>query len=483
MMYARRMTRGDFLRLTAAASGTVFAGGMLASCGGEQQQASAPKPQSLNMLYTTAEANAEAVKTVLPDFKSEFGIDIKMDTSPYEALQQKVFAELAASSPFYDIIVVDTPWMPALTNKIEPLVSYVNDPQLNDIADTNIEDFIPKVFYDTSVYHQSESYRQFPGNSDEVNVGAIENEGFDIFGFPLQSNVLIVSYRNDLFEDPQEQEAFEKQHGKPLKFPETWDEFVPVAEFFTRPDERLYGTTLMAGAGDWATDDFKTLLECWGGDGRMITDDFEMAFNSPEGVAALSYYVDLIRQYQVTPPGVTSFSWDTVGSTFGSGLTAIGMNYTNMTLNPDVNGEVKYAMVPKKVEYGPHFGTWMLSVNKFSENKEWAYRAITWLTSSETQTKMLQKQLQPSRTSVYEDARASESLTTQFANYYDVLGSSLEVGVGRPRLTNYGDVTKAMGIAVNNAAAGRQEPEAALSEAASNITEALEQAGYPVGQG
>jgi len=433
------------------------------------------------MLYATAEANSEAVETVLPDFKSEVGIDINMETNPYDALQQKVFAELASSSSFYDILIVDTPWMPALTTKIEPLISYINDPKLNDVADPNVKDFIPKVFFDTSVYHPSESYRQFPGKTDEVNASAIENEGFEIFGFPLQANVLVASYRRDLFDDPREQQAFEQRYGRKLRFPETWEEFVPVAEFFTRPEQRLYGTTLMAGAGDWATDDFKTLLQCWGGDGRLITDDFKMAFDSPKGREALSYYAGLINEQKVTPPGVTSFSWDTVGSTFGSGLTAIGMNYNNMTLNDGVKGEVAYAMVPKKEEYGPHFGTWMLSVNKYSENKDWAYRAITWLTGAEAQTKMSKAQLHPSRISVYEKVRSDEAFAEEFGNFYNVLGDSLAVGVGRPRLINYSDVTKAVGVAVNNAATGRQAPEEALGQAASTITSALKLAGYPVG--
>jgi multiple sugar transport system substrate-binding protein len=476
-MLERQITRKNFLKLTAAASGSVLAGGMLASCG---QQSSSVKPKSLNMLYATSEANSEAVKLVLPDFKSDVGIDIKLETSPYDALQQKVFAELASQSSFYDIIIVDTPWMPALTNKVEPLLSYIKDPKLNDVADLNIEDFVPKVFYDTSVYHPSETHRHFPGSTERVDVSAIEDEGFEIYGFPIQANVLTVSYRKDLFEDPQEQQAFQQQYGRQLEVPKTWEDFVSVAEFFTRSEERLYGTTLMAGVGDWATDDFKTLLECWGGDGHMITDEFDLAFDSPEGVAALSYYADLINKYKVTPPGVTEFSWDTVASTFGQGLTAIGMNYHNMTLEGDVNGQVLYAKVPKKVNYGPHFGTWMLSVNKFSENKEWAYRAAAWFTSSEVQTKMLQAQLHPSRTSVYENARSDSSLQEDFGNFYDVLGDSLAVGVGRPRLTNYADVTKAIGVAVNNAASGRLSPEAALNDAAAKIKDALKQAGYAV---
>ena len=473
------MRRRDFLKLAAATSGAaVFGGAFL-----PRTARAASKPQTLNLIYATAEADSEAVKLVLPDFASKFGIKINLETYPYEALQQKVFAELAASSPHYDIMIVDTPWMPALTRKLEPLTPYLQDPNFNDVTEPGLTDFIPAVFYDASVYQPSKSFMHFPGSPTEVDAAQIAKQGFEIFGLPIQSNVLTLAYRKDLFDNPQEQQAFQSRYGKELKVPETWDDFVPVAEFFTRLDKRLYGTTLMAGTGDWATDDFKTLLACWGSDGHLVSDDFRFSFASPAGVEALTFYAGLIQKHKVTPPGVTSFSWDDVSATFNSGLTAMAMNYHDMKLNPDVKGEVAYAMVPKKVTYGPHFGTWILSINKFSKNKEWAYRAISWLTASDTQIKMLQKQLHPTRVSVYKQAVADTTLQKDFANFYEVLGKSLRVGVGRARLSNYSDVSKAIAVAVNNAATGSQTPQAALDAAASQIKGMIKQAGYPIANG
>ncbi|HEX9441884.1 MAG TPA: extracellular solute-binding protein [Roseiflexaceae bacterium] len=491
-----RMTRRAFLKSAVAAGlGMPAISALLAACGGGAPQApsgassTAPaaggaaagggKPASLNMLYATVEADVDAIKLVLPDFKAATGIDIKLDSMPYDALQQKAFAELAASSSYYDVMICDTPWTPALTQKLEPLSGYITNAQLNDIAKVDINDFIPKVFFDTAVYHPTESHRQFP-SPDKIDIDAIKSQGFDVFGLPLQANVLTMSYRKDLFDDAKEQADFQQKNGKPLKIPETWDDFVTVAQFFTRPDQRLYGTTVMAGNGDWATDDFKTLLASWGGDGHLVTDKFELAFNSQQGVDALSFYADLINKYKVTPPGATSFSWDTAASTFASGLTALSMNYHTVSLNPDIKGQVAYAQVPKKSAYGPHFGTWMLSVNKFSQNKEWAYRAITWFTSADAQAKMLQTQLHPSRISVYEKAKTEPSLKDS-ANFYDILGKSLAVGVGRPRLTNYGAVDKEIWVAVNQAASGSMAPKDALSGAAAKVTSLLKEAGYPVG--
>ncbi|MDB5058575.1 MAG: sugar transporter substrate-binding protein [Chloroflexi bacterium] len=469
------LSRRDALKLgagTVAALAAVPAPSALASSLGRLGGA---KPSQLRILYTTVEADVDAIKLVIPDFKKELGIDLKLDSMPYNALQQKVFAELASSSSYYDIIIVDTPWMPALTHKIQPLTDYVLNKQLSGSL-LDLQDFISKVFYDTAVYHPDRSYLHFP-STGTIDPAAIKHAGFDIFGLPIQANALTMSYRKDLFNDSANKAAFKSKFGRPLTVPTTWSEFKQVATFFTRPGQRLFGTTLMAGTGDWATDDFKSLLASWGGDGHLVNDKFQPAFNSAAGVAALTYYADLINTSKVTPPGVTSFSWDEAASTFDAGLTAMSMNYHTEALNSNVKGTLDYAMVPHGVSAGPHFGTWMLSVNPYSKNREWAYQGIVWLTSRTAQSKMLQTQLHPTRHSVYKEALSSP-VTSKFGSFYKVLEASLSVGVGRPRLRNYADVDQAVWVAVNNAARGSATPKAALASAASKVTSLLHQAGY-----
>jgi multiple sugar transport system substrate-binding protein len=394
---------------------------------------------------------------------------------PYNALEQKAFAELASGSSYYDIMIVDTPWMPALTHKIEPITDMVLDSALS--ADLDVKDFIAKVFFDTAVYKRDASYLHFK-ETDVVDPAAIKAAGFDIFGLPIQANVLTLAYRKDLFDDPANQKAYKDKTGKDLGPPKDWDEFTTIAQFFTDPSKRRWGTTLMAGPGDWATDDFKTLLAGFGGDGHLVNDKLEPTFDSPEGVAALTFYADLINVKKVTPPGTTSASWDTVATSFGDGLTAMTMNYHEISLSPMVKGSIAYAMIPKGKSIGPHFGTWMLSVNSFSKNKEWAYRAIKWFTSAATQTKALDHQLHPTRVSVYEAADKNPALGQKFANFYDILGKSLAVGVGRPRLTDYSDVDRTIWVAVNDAARGAAKPADALKKAAGQVRAEIAQAGY-----
>ena len=229
--------RGLVHRKVAALAGASLLGSTLVVSGGSvalgQDEASCP---DLNMLYATVEADVEAIKLALPIYEEQTGVRIELDSQPYNALQQKVFAELGSQSSFYDIIIVDTPWMPAVTNQIEPLISYIEDEALTDPELLALDDFIPKVFYDTAVYNHPDSHLEFPGDQSVIDVQAIADAGFDIFGLPLQANALTMSYRSDLFGDPDEQASFEAEYGRPLTVPETWDEFAEVAQFFTRPD-------------------------------------------------------------------------------------------------------------------------------------------------------------------------------------------------------------------------------------------------------
>lgn len=464
--------------LTAAAAAIVFsmaAAGCSSPGGGEPGE----KPQTLRVLYTTAEANATALQAQVPAFEEKFGIELAIDTQPYDALQQKVFSEFASSSSYYDIVAVDTPWAPALVGNLEPLSGYLTNTDINEEPESAISDFIPKVFYDTAVFDASDPLKQFPNQADPASAEAITGENFDVYGLPIQSNVSVMAYRKDLFEDPEQKASFQEENGRELTVPKTWEEYAEVAEFFTQPDNDLYGTTVMAGVGEWATTDFKTLLASFGGDGHMVSDDLNMAFNSPEGVEALTYYEDLIASGAV-PPGSTSASWEETATSFDNGLTAMTTNFHALELADNVEGgEIAYAPVPQAEAAGPHFGSWMLSINKNSENKDWAYQAISWLTSSATQLAMTEDQLHPSRTSVYEDVESAGADPAEAA-FYDTLGASLEVGVGRPRVTNYTEISREIAVAVNRAAAGDAEPEAALSEAADRVTALLQQAGYEV---
>lgn len=488
-LLGRQLSRRGVLRGLAGGTGLLALGLAGAGCGNSAGNSSAtvaapkalgPRPGRLTMLYAGDQSDAAAVTAVLPMLRDALGITLEVDNLPYDALQQKTFSELAAGRPGHDIYVVDTPWTPTLARVLEPLGSYLTQPALNKGINIDVSDFIPKVFYDTSVYQISNPSARYPDPSAAVDPDTVRRNGFAITGLPIQGNALVMAYRKDLFDSPAEKRAFQQRYRRPLAVPVTWDEFTQVAQHFTRPSARLYGTTLMAGVGDWDVDDFKTMVGSFGGDGHLIDSKFRIQITTPAAIAALQYYADLINKYKVTPPGTAGASWDNAGSSFSAGLTAMTMNYTPQALNSGVHGEIAYAMVPKKVAFAPHFGTWQLSVPAAADSnrKAWAYRTIAWLTSSAAQVAMLGQELHPSRQSAYAKAASDQALRQKFANFYPVLQQSLANGVGRARVKQYGQVTQPIAVGVNNAATGSATPAVAMGNAANKVKSTLESLGY-----
>lgn len=461
-MTSEHLNRRSFIAGSAGVTASLFLAGCSGSNASGGQSGGA---KTLNVLWPAGNASA-AIEAIRPAFKKHFGFALNVDAIPYDAQKQKAFAEFATNSSHYDIVMVDAPWGPALCQKLEPLGGYLSKSKVASAV--ALDDFVAAPFYDTCVYKASDTHLHFDSD-DAPDLAAIRSKGFDIYGLPMHANALTMFYRAELFDDAAEKAAYKEGTGRELAVPKTWDEFVSVAKFFTRPDEKLWGSTLMAGVGDWSTDDFKTILGSIGGNGRMIGEEFQMDFAGAKGVEALTFYQDLIQKYKVVPPGTTSASWDTTGTTFSTGLTAMTMNYFPQKLNSNVKGTIGYATVPAGEVSAPHMGTSMLSVNKFSKNKAEAVEAVLWLTSQQSQDTMLKDGAHPTRVSTFKTAGSDP--------FYRVLGEALATGVGRPRLTNYEAVSAAISASVNRAANGA-DPAAELATAAKQVKALLKSAGY-----
>jgi multiple sugar transport system substrate-binding protein len=94
---------------------------------------------------------------------------------------------------------------------------------------------------DLAQFVKADPPRDFPsGWSDSLlRLQTIEGE---ILGLPYHDGPECLIYRKDLFEDPQEQQAYQRRFGSPLRVPQTWTEFRQVAAFFQRPQENLFPT-------------------------------------------------------------------------------------------------------------------------------------------------------------------------------------------------------------------------------------------------
>ena len=108
-----------------------------------------------------------------------------------------------------------------------------------------------------------------------------------IYALMYDGDMLQVTYRKDLFDDPTEQKNFKAKYGWDLAPPKTWDQYMQISEFFTRPP-KLYGTAFYAARGfcyAWFMNIFAGL------GGRWFTEDMKPGINSEAGVKALEMLV------------------------------------------------------------------------------------------------------------------------------------------------------------------------------------------------
>ena len=77
--------------------------------------------------------------------------------------------------------------------------------------------------------------------------GEYPDDSGKYWGLPVNQDAYGMMYRKDLFNDPKEKAAFKAKYGHDLEFPQTYEDAKQVAEFFTRPDQGLYGWGQMGG--------------------------------------------------------------------------------------------------------------------------------------------------------------------------------------------------------------------------------------------
>jgi multiple sugar transport system substrate-binding protein len=125
------------------------------------------------------------------------------------------------------------------------------------------------------------------------------------YSYPTEGDANGWAYRKDLFEDADNQAAFEAAYGYALAVPETWDQLRDIAEFFTRPDDGLYGVGVYTQIDyDAITLGFENAFFSYGAN-WWDGEDYNVlgVVNSPEAVAALELYKEL---YGFAPPGTNN---------------------------------------------------------------------------------------------------------------------------------------------------------------------------------
>lgn len=179
----------------------------------------------------------------------------------------------------------------------------------------------------------------------------------EIIALPRNPQTPILVYREDWFNHPDEQAAFEEEYGRPLEVPETLTEHYETAVFFTRDagetlagetlDEPVYGYAASISEPGGMARAFLAIVKSTGLDGFDL-DTFESDLDHPILLDAVEYWVQLIED---TFPD-DALTWDYIEnvSFFGDGRLAMSEMWPEAILDAergDAEGNIGYSLLPR----------------------------------------------------------------------------------------------------------------------------------------
>ncbi|MCY4540661.1 MAG: extracellular solute-binding protein [Chloroflexi bacterium] len=321
---------------------------------------------ALFLLSLTASAQDGVTLTVLVEqgglwlqeaaakqFEEETGHTVEFVNVPYGSVFDRLSAEMATGGAAFDVATIDVVWMSHFAPFAEPLDELFTDEVIDDLFASLVAD------------------AQIDGT---------------FVGMPTWANTEIIFYRKDLWEDPDEQAAFEAEFGYALAPPATWQEFTDMAMFFTRDNDGdgdidMYGTDVKGGVADF---EWMIAVLQAGSPGVVLDADHNIIIDNAEHVAGLEYYISHHCDMDVAPPNVNEVDWGVAENLFYQSQTAMfrfwGHAYRLTRGDSPIADLVGAApMIAGPGGVGAIPGPWFNIVPKTSENKELALELVQYL--------------------------------------------------------------------------------------------------------
>lgn len=301
------------------------------------------------------------------EYEAATGIKVNVVQTPWGSYFDRVATEWAAQGSAFDMVVGDSQWLGQAVTEGH----YVDMTEF--LTSTGIKDTVTPA---TLTY-----YGEYPAGSGSF------------YAYPTEGDANGWAYRRDLFEDADNMAAFEAAYGRPLAIPTTWAELRDIAEFFTRPDEGLYGIGVYTQIDyDGITMGFQNPFFAFGGDWYDEGFNTLGVVNSDGAVQALELYREL---YSFAPPGTNNAFFAEMNDVFTNGQAAMIMNYfaffpalANPNINPyaDVTGYFPMPAGPDGERFAA-LGGQGISINNYisDERKQASYDFITWFATQEVQ--------------------------------------------------------------------------------------------------
>lgn len=344
------------------------------------------KPTELNIIWHEGSLG-ELLSSLGDEYTKQTGVIVNVDLLPWDKWHDTIALDFVSESGNYDLVVFDSQSMSEFASEFD--IELLN-PYLDKSKTLKITDYDPDSIG---------KYSEYPEGSSNY------------YALPLNQDTMGLVYRKDLFENPTEKENFKSKYGYNLAAPETYDQLKDIAEFFTRPDNNLYGIALFGSSDyDAVTSAFNNVLWSFGGElWDAKTNTAEGVINSENAVTALEFYKSL---FAYAPPEATSWYYNEVNDAIKNGQAAMGINwyyFFNSYLDPkdnSVSGKIAFATLPGQKDKDGNFNQYNsvggqgISISNFSDNKDAAWAFLEWLMSEQVQWQWVKGGGQTGRTDI-----------------------------------------------------------------------------------
>lgn len=333
-----------------------------------------------------------------------YSVNFTFTESPFESLFQRAAASLATGSDEFNIIISDSQWLGALATPgwivdMDELIE-------NGLPDLGID---PQPALDLELYSQvaRDTYQVFPDGSDEI------------WGLPQEGDVQVLFVRTDIVNDPDEMAAFEAEHG--FAIPSTFEEwelltmnnFELIAEWFTRPDEDLYGIAMQHSiVYDYYTMQLYPFMWSRGGD-TWNQEDRTMVGTLDTEVNAEAMEWNR-RMLNYTPPGALNMGIGENVDAFTQGTVATALQWAavGLAMINDENRDSVITVPPPAFEnedgelvriYSMGGQPWVLNAFNTAEQMRVAVDFLNWWYLTETQLEFARRGGNPVTAEVMND--------------------------------------------------------------------------------
>ena len=408
----------------------------VASGTGCHRHSTAPAPEIVS--FHMAGIYADAARTLAAEFERQTGIRVKVVSAPYLTLREKELTDLLNGSRHYDVMQVAQQWDGEVLPHLRPLDDFVAS------QNVDLNDFIPRV-------------RQNAGQWDGQTRA-----------LPLACDVITLLYRTDVF--AARAKEFQRQTGRKLEPPKTWDEYLEIARFLNT--ESLHGNVIM-GLKEQNFTVWSGIL--YGMGGSLLDERWRPTLNSDVGVRSLSLFVELFRY---APPGSQRLGIEEANAVFLQGKGAMYLTWPTLiwaqmqdTNLCKVSGHIAAAVIPGG---RPQLSAWSLGVNQACPHPEAAFRWIRFLLSpTNTQRLFLEYGKGSPRLSTYQNPTCRRQVF-----FLPQMLQGLQHGEPRFRIPPSQELCDYLDTQISEAIAGHVSPRAALDRTAAKWRTILEQSGY-----